>query len=123
MKPFFWICMAGALGAGARYLVSGWALKALGPGFPYGTFAVNLIGSFFIALLMSLSSTTEIFSPTLYKVAHITPHAWGIEAFEELILRNGTIADITLELGVLFLFAAVILTLATWRLRISLTKS
>ena len=65
----------------------------------------------------------EIFSPTLYKVAHITPHAWGIEAFEELILRNGTIADITLELGVLFLFAAVILTLATWRLRISLTRS
>ena len=65
----------------------------------------------------------EIFSPTLYKVAHITPHAWGIEAFEELILRSGTIADITLELGVLFLFAAVILTLATWRLRISLTRS
>ncbi len=64
----------------------------------------------------------KIFSPTLWKVAHITPHAWGIQAFEELILRNGTIADITLELAVLARFAAVVFALGAWRLRVSLTR-
>ncbi len=64
----------------------------------------------------------KIFSPTLWKVAHITPHAWGIEAFEELILRGGTIADITLEIAVLSAFAAVVFALGAWRLRVSLTK-
>jgi len=65
----------------------------------------------------------EIFSPTMYRVAHITPHAWGIRAFEELILRGGTVADITLELAVLAAFAVVVLALGTWRLRVALTKS
>jgi len=64
----------------------------------------------------------QIFSPTMYRVAHITPHAWGIRAFEELILYNGTISDIWLELGVLAAFATVVMALGAWRLRVALTK-
>jgi ABC-2 type transport system permease protein len=64
----------------------------------------------------------EIFSPTLYQVAHITPHAWGIEAFDTLILEGGAFSDILLELGVLLAFAAVVFALATWRLRAVLTR-
>ncbi|MSP25790.1 MAG: fluoride efflux transporter CrcB [Myxococcales bacterium] len=52
MERFLWICFGSAVGGGARYLVSGWALKILGPAFPYGTLAVNLIGSFLLAGLM-----------------------------------------------------------------------
>ena len=65
----------------------------------------------------------KIFSPTLYWVAHITPHAWGIEAFEELILRNGTIVDIWQELAVLAGFAIVMFALGVWRLRVTLTRA
>ncbi|MDF1542082.1 MAG: ABC transporter permease [Anaerosomatales bacterium] len=65
----------------------------------------------------------EMFSPTLYRIAHITPHAWGIEAFETLILHGGTIADILPELGVLTAFAIVVYTLGAWRLRVTLTRS
>ncbi|GAB4247746.1 MAG: hypothetical protein Kow00129_08350 [Thermoleophilia bacterium] len=66
-------------------------------------------------------SIMEVFSPTLWRVAHVTPHAWGIEAFEELILRDGSLLDIWMELGVLSAFAAAMFALATWRLRAALT--
>ena len=45
----------GALGCLARYYLSGWVYALLGRSFPYGTFAVNIIGAFFIGLLMELS--------------------------------------------------------------------
>lgn len=63
----------------------------------------------------------EIFPDTMQTVAHITPHAWGLDGFAELIRRGGTIADIVLELAVLAGFAAVFLALGTWRLRAKLT--
>ncbi|MBU2602607.1 MAG: ABC transporter permease [Actinobacteria bacterium] len=68
-------------------------------------------------------SIMKLFSPGLWRVAHVTPHAWGIEAFEEIIIRDGTVADIVLELGILGAFAAVVFVLATWRLRVALTRS
>lgn len=64
----------------------------------------------------------EMFSPTLYQVAHITPHAWGIRAFEKLIMLDATIVDILPELGVLGAFAIVVYTLGAWRLRVTLTR-
>jgi fluoride exporter len=63
MNRFFWICLGGAAGTGARYLVSGWALATLGVGFPWGTLAVNLIGSFLIGGIMHVGLTTQILSP------------------------------------------------------------
>ena len=46
------------MGTGARYLLSGWALKALGPSFPFGTLFVNVLGSFLVAVLMYLGTET-----------------------------------------------------------------
>jgi CrcB protein len=65
MTRFFWICLGGAVGTGARYLVSGWALVVLGTGFPYGTLAVNVIGSFLLGLIMQIGIATPLLSPTL----------------------------------------------------------
>ena len=52
MERLFWICLAGAAGTGARYLVAVWAAQRLGSAFPYGTLIVNLIGCFVIAAVM-----------------------------------------------------------------------
>jgi CrcB protein len=41
----------GAAGAVARYLLAGWTLRALGPGWPYGTFAANVVGGLLMGLL------------------------------------------------------------------------
>ena len=44
--PLLGLVMAGgALGAGARHLMGAWLLRQLGSGLPWGTLAVNLLGS------------------------------------------------------------------------------
>jgi CrcB protein len=52
MTRLLWICLGGAMGTGARYLVSLWAADRLGSTFPYGTLLVNVTGCFLIAALM-----------------------------------------------------------------------
>ena len=48
-----WLVMAGgALGAGVRHLIGGWLLRQLGDGMPWGTLAVNLLGSFAAGFLL-----------------------------------------------------------------------
>jgi len=48
------IAVFGALGCVTRYLLSGWVYGLLGRGFPYGTFAVNIVGAFIIGLIMEI---------------------------------------------------------------------
>ena len=54
MKMFLIVALGGALGAGSRYLVTQQALRLLGPGFPWGTLAVNIVGSFLMGVLIEL---------------------------------------------------------------------
>lgn len=57
MERLFWICLAGAVGTGTRYLVALWAAQRFGSAFPYGTLIVNLVGCFVIAALMHAALT------------------------------------------------------------------
>jgi CrcB protein len=49
------VALGGAIGAVGRFLVAGTLHAWLGRGFPYGTLAVNVIGSFLIGLLTVLA--------------------------------------------------------------------
>jgi len=55
MSRFLLVCLGGAAGSGARYLVGLGAVRLLGAVFPWGTLAVNVVGCFFIAVVMDLS--------------------------------------------------------------------
>jgi CrcB protein len=55
MERFAWICLAGAAGTGARYLIALWAAQHFGSTFPYGTLIVNLVGCFGIAAVMHVA--------------------------------------------------------------------
>ncbi|MGD0836836.1 MAG: fluoride efflux transporter CrcB [Polyangia bacterium] len=65
MSKLLLVALGGALGTGARYLLSVWALTTLGPAFPYGTLAVNAIGSFLICAIMHLAVVANVITPTL----------------------------------------------------------
>jgi len=65
MQRFLIVCGAGAVGCGARYLISLWAQERLGARLPYGTLLVNIIGAFAIALVMELSIRIADFPPNL----------------------------------------------------------
>lgn len=58
-----YIGVAGAFGSIARYLVSGWAAVLWGTTFPFGTLVVNLVGSFFIGMIMQVGLSTDLISP------------------------------------------------------------
>lgn len=52
--PLFFVMVGGALGAGLRYQVGRLSLLLFGPGFPWGTWVVNLSGGLFMGLLIGL---------------------------------------------------------------------
>ena len=68
---FLFVCLAGALGTGCRYLLSGWVPRLLGPAFPWGTLFVNVSGSFLLGLLMQLALSTDLVPPDLRVVLGI----------------------------------------------------
>ena len=65
MARFSWICFAGALGTGARYLIGLGTIRALGAAFPWGTLCVNVLGCFLIAGVMRAASVQPWISPDL----------------------------------------------------------
>ncbi len=65
MSKFLLVCAGGAIGSGARYLVGSWTVVTWGSGFPWGTLAVNLLGSFLISVIMYLGLEVGSISPEL----------------------------------------------------------
>lgn len=55
----------------------------------------------------------EIFPSWLRSVAHITPHAWAVDALTEVIQRGGGLGQIGVELAVLALFGLSLLAAAS----------
>lgn len=45
-----------AVGAVLRYLLGIWITARMGPGFPFGTLAINLIGCLLIGLILTLAA-------------------------------------------------------------------
>jgi CrcB protein len=58
------IGLGGFLGANARYLVGGWVAKAYGSTFPYGTFLINVTGSFVIGFFLTFVTERFIAPPS-----------------------------------------------------------
>ena len=58
MNHLVLIALGGAAGASARHLVGQAALRWIGPEWPYGTLAVNILGGFFMGLLVGWIAMT-----------------------------------------------------------------
>jgi CrcB protein len=116
------VCLGGALGSGARYLFGGFALRTLGPGFPFGTLGVNLIGSFLIMAIMQLSlvkgaisADARLFLVTGVMGGFTTYSSFNYETIQ--LLREGTIG-----LAFLNLTATLLGCLASGALALLLTR-
>jgi len=46
------VALGGAIGASSRYLTGVAAIRLMGPGFPWGTLAVNVVGSFAMGVIV-----------------------------------------------------------------------
>ncbi|MFC7523825.1 ABC transporter permease [Parapedobacter sp. GCM10030251] len=95
-------------------------LAAIGLGILIGTVAETQeqsapFGAIFVIILAALGGVwvpTFIMPEMMQKVSAFSPMNWGISAFYDVILRNGTIADIARPLGYLLLFFAITLIAA-----------
>jgi fluoride exporter len=66
MERVVLVFLAGGVGSVLRYLLVTWTQRAFGEAFPWGVLGVNVVGSFFIALVSVLAiSRMEIISPAM----------------------------------------------------------
>lgn len=63
MLGVLFVALGGAIGSASRYLVSGWFAAQFGPAFPYGTFVINVTGSFIIGLFLAFAQDRVSLSP------------------------------------------------------------
>ena len=111
--------------AGVAAVVILFALVGAGAGILLGTLfrteqqaiGVSLLLGLGLGALGGCMVPLEVFSPTMKRVAHLTPQAWGNDAFARLVGHHAAVTAILPQLGILAAYAAVLLALATWRLR------
>lgn len=123
MERFFWVCLAGALGTGVRYLVGLWAGQRFGTSFPYGTLIVNITGCFFIAAVMQFAMSVAAFPPNL-RLALTTGFLGGLTTYSSFgyettkLAQDGARGAALVNFGVTTVacFAAVLLGSAAARL-------
>jgi ABC-2 type transport system permease protein len=67
----------------------------------------------------------DLFPPVMVTVAHVTPHAWALDAFDEILREGGTLGDVVPELAILAAYAAVLLAVASvvFRRRVAAPES
>jgi fluoride exporter len=63
VKDFLTISVAAVVGANLRYLLSRLAAREFGPIFPYGTLAINIIGSFVVGFFVIWTSERVLVDP------------------------------------------------------------
>ena len=63
MLQVLFVALGGAIGSAARYLVGGWFAVRFGAAFPYGTFVINVSGSFIIGFFLAFAQDRVSISP------------------------------------------------------------
>ena len=63
LKDFLAISLAAIVGANLRYVLSRLALRDFGPVFPYGTLAINILGSFIVGLFVIWTTERVLLDP------------------------------------------------------------
>jgi CrcB protein len=79
MARLGWICLAGAVGTGVRYLLGGWILRFSGSAFPWATLIINSLGSFLLGAVMQ-DLAVHSFNPT-FRIALTTGLIGGFTTY------------------------------------------
>jgi fluoride exporter len=65
MGTYVWVAVGGAIGTLGRYWLTGVVSRLIGETFPWGTFVINVTGSFIIGFFATLTGPDgRIFAPT-----------------------------------------------------------
>lgn len=109
LKDLITVAVGGAFGAGGRYLMGLLAKEIGGENFPWGTFAVNIIGCFGIGLVAGRNTDgeTSLFLVVGLLGGFTTFSAFGYETVQLLQNSNYSAAVLNMALQVGLGLAAV----------------
>ena len=88
MKTILAAAAGGAMGAVGRFLVGKLMLSLMGPGFPWGTLTVNILGSFVMGVIVHMLA-----------VRYQLPHVWQVFLVTGIMGGFTTFSAFSLELG------------------------
>ena len=122
MMSAFLIFLGGGFGAVCRHLVGLGGMRLLGPGFPYGTLTVNIVGSLVMGLLIGwlvrhsgTSPDIRLFAATGFLGGFTTFSAFSLDT-ANLWMRGEIAATLFYVLAsVILSIAAVFIGLAIMR--------
>ncbi len=118
MNGILLIALGGAIGATGRHLVGVATLRAFGPGFPWGTLTVNILGSFLMGVLIEIlalkfnaSNELRLFLATGILGGFTTFSAFSLDMAlmieRKQMLVAGAYAGVSVGLSVAALFAGL----------------
>jgi len=93
MKPLLLVFLGGGLGSSLRYGL-GKYLNSAATGFPYGTFAVNIIGSLLVGIILGIAAKNDSISQNTMLLI-VTGFCGGFTTFSafsyenHIFLKNG----------------------------------
>lgn len=87
MFNFILVLIGGALGSGSRYLLSTYITKTYPAAFPYGTFAVNIIGCLLIGIIYGSTARIHATSPE-WRIFLATGVCGGFTTFSAFAYEN-----------------------------------
>jgi CrcB protein len=114
MNQFLLIVVGGGIGSFCRFLLATWVADQLGPAFPFGTLAVNLLGCLIIGMIAGLPQASTTLSPAT-RLLLMTGFLGGLTTFSTyeyesfMLTTNGALdrALINLSISVVLGFLAV----------------
>ena len=96
MTKYWMVGLGGFLGSIARFWLGSYITYRMGARFPYGTFVINISGSFLIGLVVTLLAERSHWSPNLLYLipvgfigGYTTFSTFELEAFRDV--RNGEV--------------------------------
>jgi ABC-2 type transport system permease protein len=92
--------LIGVISKGAEQVIL-WSLNAM--------FLFSALGGAWFPL--------EVAGETFSKIGHLSPAAWAIDGFQNIVLRGQGMASTFLPAGVLLAFAGAFFALAVWRFK------
>jgi len=89
LSQYLWIAAGSALGGSARYFCSGLTARLIGETFPFGTLLVNVVGSFIIGFVATLTGPDgRVFVSSALRQAVLTGFCGGYTTFSSFSLQT-----------------------------------
>ena len=89
---FLAISLGAIVGANARYLISRFTARALGPVFPYGTLLINVVGSFLVGFFMIWTTQRVIVDPR-WRLLVVVGFCGGFTTFSSYAYESMTYVE------------------------------